>query len=256
MAINQITTMRLPDGREIAFVDWLDQPLFSCADLLAGFTDSEIPIFNYGDGDEVSATANATVQRVATASDTNISSPSEMNSTEEMLIYAIRPEIHEFNAVGTDLTTILGATGITQSGAPMPTVARLAILNWYLRFELKVSEQVVHSAGLGYYNSGMGPAGQTRLGQLAHHAAPDLLAESVDAGRSSGTSGVPSIEAVRNLSIPLSIGGQEKFEARLFSDRDVAVPSGMDEANPPVNSPTVVHSIRIYFDGLHKRPVS
>ena len=253
MAINQITTMRLPDGREIAFVDWLDQPLFSCADLLAGFTDSEIPIFNYGDGDEVSATANATVQRVATVADTNISSPSEMNSTEEMLIYAIRPEIHEFNAVGTDLTTILGATGITQSGAPMPTVARLAILNWYLRFELKVSEQVVHSAGLGYYNSGMGPAGQTRLGQL-HHAVD--VVESVDAGRSSGTSGIPSIEAVRNLSIPLSIGGQEKFEARLFSDRDVAVPSGMDEANPPVNSPTVVHSIRIYFDGLHKRPVS
>ena len=256
MAINQITTMRLPDGREIAFVDWLDQPLFSCADLLAGFTDSEIPLFNYGKGDEVSATSNATVQRVATESDTNLSSPSEMNSTEEMLIYAIRPEVHEFNATGTDLTTILGPAGITQSGAPMPTVTRLAILNWYLRFALKVSVQVVHTAGLGYYNSGMGPAGQTRLGQVAHHASPDGVGEAVVAGRSSGTSGIPSIEAVRNLSIPLSIGGQEKFQARLFSDRDVAVPSGMDEANPPGNSATVVHSVRIYFDGLYKRPVS
>lgn len=250
---NQLTTMRLPGGKEISFVDWIDQPLYSTCDLLAGFTDTEIPLFNYGRGDSVSASDNTTGQRVATEADTNMDSPSEMNSTEEMLIYAIRPDISEFNAVGGDMGTIVGQAGITQSGAPMPTTTRLAILNWYLRFELKVSEQVLHSAGLGYYNSGMGPAGQGR------QQSAQALAAGVQAGndaRSSGTHGFPSMEAVRSFSIPISIGGQEKFEANLKANRDGAVPSGMDEALIPQDDPTVVHSIRIYFDGLYKRPVS
>jgi len=248
MAINQITTMRLPSGKQVAFVDWIDQPLYSTCDLLAEFSDNEIPLFNYGQGDEVSGTANATAFRTATETDTNLTSPSEMNSTEEMLIYAIRPEITEFrtdDAAATDLTTILGQTGIQASGAPMPTLARLAVLNFYLRFELEVSEEVLHTAGLGYYNSGMGPYGQGVFAGVANAVA-----------KSAGSSGLPSQEAVRSFAIPISIGGQEKFAARLKADRDTAVPSGVTEADVPTFDAQIVHSIRIYFDGLYKRPVS
>jgi hypothetical protein len=48
--INQITTMRLPDGTEVAFVDWQDKPLFSSVDLLANFTDTEVDAFTYVGG--------------------------------------------------------------------------------------------------------------------------------------------------------------------------------------------------------------
>ena len=103
MALNQMTTLRLPGGKEVAFVDWIDQPLYSTADLLAGFSDSEIPLFNYGKGDDVSATSNAAGARSATEADTNMDSPSEMYSTEEMLVYAIRPEIAEFNSLDSEI---------------------------------------------------------------------------------------------------------------------------------------------------------
>lgn len=248
MAINQITTMRLPNGKEVAFVDWIDQPLYSTCDLLAEFTDSEIPLFNYGQGDEVSATGNATAVRTATEADTNLTSPSEMNSTEEMLIYAIRPEITEFrtaDATPTDLTSILGQGGLQSSGSPMPSLARLQVLNFYLRFELEVSEEVLHTAGLGYYNSGMGPHGQGIFAGAANAVA-----------RSTGTPGLPSQEAVRSFAIPISIGGQEKFAARLKADRDSAVPSGITDADVPTFDAQIVHSIRVHFDGLYKRPVS
>jgi hypothetical protein len=45
MATQQLTKLRLPNGTEVAFVDWSDQPLWSSAYMLAGFTDHEVPFF-------------------------------------------------------------------------------------------------------------------------------------------------------------------------------------------------------------------
>mgnify|MGYP000603175695 CR=1 FL=1 len=45
-AVNQIATMRLPNGKEVAFVDWSDKPLFSSADLRSGFTDEGFFVAN------------------------------------------------------------------------------------------------------------------------------------------------------------------------------------------------------------------
>ena len=91
--MNTITTMRLPDGQEVAFVDWSDRPLYSTADILSGATDERIPLFNYIVGDSVTGTQNFTAKRTASDRDTNIATPSAMASTEEMLVYAIKPEI-------------------------------------------------------------------------------------------------------------------------------------------------------------------
>jgi hypothetical protein len=36
--LNTITTIRMPDGKQVAFVDWSDKPLFSTCELVHGFT--------------------------------------------------------------------------------------------------------------------------------------------------------------------------------------------------------------------------
>src|SRR5262249_39025099 len=94
MALNTITQVKLPDGKVIDLVDWSDMPIFSSLDLQTGFTAQEMSLFQYTVGTSVPGYGTAAVvQRVATERDTNVQAPGTMASTEEMLVYAIKPEI-------------------------------------------------------------------------------------------------------------------------------------------------------------------
>jgi hypothetical protein len=240
--LNQITTMRLPDGSEVAFVDWADKPLWSTVDLLSAFTDTEIDAFTYVVGDEVPATANATVRRLSTERDTNVSTPGSMASTEEMLVYAIKPEFLESRTADANPTE-LDVLTFQEQGQPIARSNRLAILHDAMILRLVVSQKIEHSAPLGYYNTGFGVL--TSMG--------DTTATSLN---NRGTAGMPSQEAVRSYGIPIHIGGQEKYRVQLVNASAAAVPSGQDGATPPVNDTQIVHSVRIHLDGLYKRPVS
>lgn len=240
--INQITTMRLPNGTEVAFVDWQDKPLFSSVDLLANFTDSEVDAFTYVVGDEVPATVNAgAARRLASENDTSVSTPSSMASTEEMLVYAIKPEVmeSELQTPG-DPTTF----AFTESGQPAPRTNRLAILDFFLVLRLIVSQKIEQSAPLAYFNTGFGAFAGAGANQAATAVA------------NRGSLGFPTQEAVRSFVIPIHIGGQEKYRVTLLNARGAAVPSGQDEATPPVSNDDIMHTIRIHLDGLYKRPVS
>jgi hypothetical protein len=239
--INQITTMRLPDGTEVAFVDWQDKPLFSSVDLLANFTDTEVDAFTYVVGDEVPATVNATTRRLATENDTSVSTPSSMASTEEMLVYAIKPEVLE-----SELQTPgdPNSYAFTEGGQPAPRTNRLAVLDFYLVLRLIVSQKIEQSAPLAYFNSGFGAMASAMANQSAA------------AVSSRGGYGLPSQEAVRSFVIPIHIGGQEKYRVTLLNARGVAVPSGQDELTPPADNTDIMHTVRIHLDGLYKRPVS
>ena len=240
--MNQITTMRLPDGAEVAFVDWSDKPLWSSVDLLSGFTDTEVNAFTYVVGDEVPATVNATVRRIASDRDTNVSTPGSMASTEEMLVYAIKPEYNESRTADGNPTE-LDVLTYQQQGQPIPRSNRLAILQDQLILQLEVSQKIEHSAPLGYYNTGFG-------------VLTSMQSTNATALSSRGTAGLPSQEAVRSLGIPVHIGGQEKYRVALVNAAAAAVPSGQNEATPPVNDAQIVHTVRVYLDGLYKRPVS
>lgn len=233
-AVNQIATMRLPNGKEVAFVDWSDKPLFSSADLRSGFTDETVELFTYVAGDQVTATSNVTVRRTANDRDTNLSTPGAMASTEEMLVYAIKPEIFEQNAAaetGGDATTLAAR----EAGQPQPAGQRLAIAQERLLISLNVSQKIMHRAGLGYYNTGFGVFGST-VNRV--------------------TQGYPSQEAVRALTIPVHIGGQEKYRVTIENPDGTGVPLGNTSATPPVETATVYFTVRINLDGLYKRPVA
>lgn len=243
--LNQITKMRLPDGREVAFVDWQDTPLYSTADLLGGWTDDEVNLFTYIVGDRVPGTGNATVTRTATEHDTNVQVAGSMASTEEMLVYSIRPEFNQFHtpdATPTDLTTaaITGAGAIL--GMPIVTVMTLATLQQRCNLELIVSQKVEHGSSLAYYNTG--------FGATSNWNAQDVGAET----RAYASAGVPGAQAVRTMSVPVHIGGQEKYRVALKNPRGAAVTVFLDDA-AAADTQGVVR-LRVYLDGLYKRPVS
>ena len=240
--INQITRMRLPDGSEVAFVDWGDIPLFSRAWMLDSFTDSEVNFFTYLVGETVSATSNCAGVPTATENDTNVATAGAMAGTEEMLVYSIKPEYYAFEAGGQGNNEIDTAT-VALTGQPMVNQPSMALLHAQLLLRLEVSQKTYVEAGLGYFNTGFGPFGP----MVGTPAAAALSSRAI--------AGLPSQEAVRSFAMPTYIGGTEKYRVylSLFAD---ACNFGRSEAATPLDITDYLVSVRIYLEGLYKRPVS
>ena len=238
-----ITEFRMPDGSVMRLVDWVDKPVFSVVELFNGFTDAKIDAFTYNVSDEVPATGNITTMRVASEADTNVNVGGSNASTEEILVYAIKPEFFELQlaAQSTDATT----AAVRSGGQPQPRTSVLAILNDALIMRLKITQKSYTDAGIGYYNPGFGAmsTGNLNFGPAA------LLP------RSYANSGLPSQEAVRSFVVPHHIGGTEKYHVALHKFRDGAV-TFFDEAAAPAALTAVLMRCRIYLDGMIKRPTA
>lgn len=252
MALNTITKLRLQDGREVAFVDWTDQPIYSTCEIEHGATRQEINLFQYTVGDSVPAFAAVVVTpRSATERDTNMAAPGAMASTEEMLVYSVRPEVFSMeNATQGNFTTTTAPQNAT--GEPNPTIVQIGVLQEGLLMKLEISQKVFATGGFGYFNTGFGVWG----------SASTLTLDA--AGRSGAINGLPSNEAVRSYVIPHHIGGQEKFRVKLQNPTGQSM--GVGNAETPIQvlsggtagstNAAVFVRIRVYLDGLHKRPVT
>lgn len=236
---NTITTMRLPDGRQVSFVDWTDRPLFSTADILNGATDERIPLFNYIVGDSVTGTQNITTKRTASDRDTNISTPGAMASTEELLIYAIKPEVMALACEVYQGAVVADATAATETFAydPIPASWQLMHLMRMTMIEVRVSQKTMQQGPFGYFNVGFGPS----------------VAPSPNA-----IGGLPSQEAIRALGIPVHIGGQEKYEVAIVNSTGDALNIGLSDhtTDPSAVQLGRLFQVRIILDGLYKRPVA
>lgn len=249
---SQITQVRLPDGRNVAIVDWTDKPLFSTIDLLSGYTDQEIEAFTYQVSDNVSSSSNITTRRVATERDTNVATPGGMASTEEILIYNIKVEPFELLAAETDPeppgvpTVIPDATqfDVNAPGLPVPQPQTLAGLNLQSLLRLEISQKIYAEAGVAYFNTGFGPF-ITGARNVAGAVAGENLAFA--------NLGLPSAEAPRSFSIPHHIGGQEKYRVVLANPTGLTV-NFRDSAGEVADRTAL--SLRILLEGLYKRPVS
>ena len=251
--LNQITKMRLPDGREVAFVDWTDKPIFSTIEILHGTTTQEMNWFQYVQGDSVPAFAPVAVagQRSANEWDTNLAAPGSMASTEEMLVYAVRPEVYRRQVEDANSPDFAAPANLDgHIGEPMPTSSMLAVLSLRCLLSLEISKKVFAQASFGYFNAGMGVVtsaqGSTGVPQL-------------------GLQGQAQQTAVRAFTIPQHIGGQEKFRVFLTNvddgtnDGGVGLELGLlpegDDSEGDSNT-AVFARIKINLDGLYKRPVS
>lgn len=241
MALQAFTSFRLPDGSTIEMVDWVDKPLFSTGELLTGFSDEKIDLFTYGVNEEVAATENATVRRMSTENDTNVTTAGGMSSQEELLVYAIKPEFFELqttDASATDLTSAIPAL----PGQPMMRPSVLKHLHMSIMLVLDIAGKTFVEAGLGYFNAGFDVYGMgvTTGGVLA------------DANvRSYAAQGLPSAEGTRTFAIPQHLGGTEKYQLALRNYEGETI-TFKDEAAASIAR--LVVRTRIYLDGMRKRP--
>jgi len=76
------------------------------------------------------------------------------------------------------------------------------------------------------------------------------------AGRNYATQGLPSQEAVRSYVVPQYMGGQEKFRVFVSNPGGNPVNFGNSENNAVPTNTDAVLRLRVYLEGLYKRPVS
>jgi len=243
-----ITQFRLPNGEVMRLVDWVDKPLFSTVDLLTGFTDPTISAFTYNVGEPVPASNTAGVRRISTELDTNVDVGGAQSSTEELLIYAIKPEYFELSNDPTNATTQVDMTTSQPRlvGQPVPRANILSLLHMSLKLRLIISQKAYADAGLGWFNTGFGvmPHGFVEPGTAG--ATP----------RSYATAGLPSQEAVRTFAVPHHIGGTEKFRVDLVNPPQDTITFDNETLEGPVAVTALVYRVRIYLDGMRKRPTA
>jgi hypothetical protein len=250
--LNQIVKIRYRDGTEVALVDWTDRPSYSTVEILHGTTQQEIDFFQYTVGDTVPAFAPVPVigQRNATVLDTDLAAPGAMASTEEMLIFAIRPDysfLELQDADEPDFNDIVpfcpvGGGVNPASALPLPPAKALKILGMRYLLLCEISQKAYAQARLDYFNFGAGT---------------QLMGADLTMGMAAAP-GVPAQYAVRSFAIPQHIGGTEKFSLQLRNPPgtpvEVGIVAGTLDADDCV--PTRFVRITIYLDGLKKRPTS
>jgi hypothetical protein len=247
MSLNQIVKIRYANGEEVALVDWTDRPLYSTVEILHGTTTQEMNLFQYTVGDAVPAFAPVAVagQRAATEADTNLAAPGSMASTEEFLCYAIRPEVFMFaveDSEAPDFNLVLPVLCANTLG-PLPSVMMLGVMNLRLMLQLEISKKLYSQASFGYYNFGAGVFGYLNSGSTLTY----------------GNNGWPSQDAVRAFAIPSHLGGQEKFRVYLSNPSGAPLEVGVDDDCPNEGddfNPAIFTRVRVYLDGLSKRPTS
>jgi hypothetical protein len=245
--MNQIVEVKLADGRVIAFVDWTDRPQFSTCEILDGTTQQEMSLFQYVQGDPVPAFAPGPVagQRTATELDTNMAVPGAMSSTEALMVYAIRPEIFRRHVSDPNAPDFAAPAPLDTTGEPNPTPVMLAVMHMRLLMTLEISQKRFAMGGLGYFNFG---AGMMAAGS-----------EAAAVGVNYGYQGLPAQGAVRTNVVPQHIGGEEKFRVLLiFSDDGTnnGIEIGQNIGDEATEDASRFARIRVYLDGLYKRPTS
>lgn len=245
MALNQIVKIRYADGSEVALVDWTDRPLYSTIEILSGTTAQEMNFFQYTVGDSVPAFAPVAVagQRAATEADTNLAAPGSQASTEEFLCYAIRPEVFMLEITDVEAPDFSAPANFNCGNVlgPLPSIMMLGVMNLFLMLQLEISKKLYSQAGFGYFNFG--------AGVLAQVGATSTL--------SFGNRGWPGQEAVRSFAIPAHLGGQEKFRVFLSNPSGTPLQLGLgDITGETCENDSLFARVRVYLDGLSKRPTS
>jgi hypothetical protein len=173
-----------------------------------------------------------------------------MASTEEFLIWSIRPEVFrlrldaEASPPNGDFNDNGDPIG-DDSPAPTPTIKMLDVLALRCLLELEISQKFYSKASFGYYNWGAGAFGaQSCLTQV-----------------STAKQGLPSQEAVRRFGIPAHMGGQEKFKLTLKNPAGIGLEIGNLEGACELDKLDAADTFRYariiaHFDGLYKRPTS
>ncbi len=248
--LNTITTLRMPDGQEVAFVDWSDKTVWSTGEFAHGFVAQKTDIYGYSSGDAIPSAPPAGLAAVARNSndgDSNLPEPGGMASTEERMVYAMKPAFYALTADEPVNNRFDFNTAQPRDATGEPNVNPV-MLKWFgLRtiLSLQISKKAFAKAHIDYFNTGFGP-----------FAATGTMGAAAAAGRTYANHGSPGQDAVRSYVIPNYMGGQEKFRVTIENPGGIPVNFGFSENGAIAANTNAVMRVIVYLDGLWKRPTT
>lgn len=157
MALSEI---QMPDGRTYRFEDVGDYMAYSTMDFQGGCTDSEIVVFNYTEGGNVSGSTQTTTapNRTASKHDTNLITAGTMSDDEAMSVFSTRIFVAESTVTDNGADDDAAQTFVRPQ--PVPSMENLARFNLKVLFELRVmGDKPFEQHWVGWFNPGWGPAG-------------------------------------------------------------------------------------------------
>lgn len=233
-----IQALRLPNGESIVYDEWSHWPRYSTVDVAAANAGNfQLDAFSYVVGGRVPSAGVAA--RTATPTDTNAVSKKRMNQDEASLVYAWTYEVFATS----DYVNTLTDPDTTMASAPVFEAANLRRLQRDVVLQLMVGAQIrkpVARSPLSWVGQGPGsPA----------FASGSAIAAATSFNHGSGGPVTPNNQRVFDM--PIHIESDRVSFVRVQGFRSPGV-----GATPALDAVTQSFRMRIYLDGLHRRPIA
>jgi hypothetical protein len=233
-----IQKIKLPDGSTFNIEEWLHWPVYSTVEANAGIS-VNLNAFSYVVGQNIPRAGLPA--RQATYSDTNQVSRSRMNHDEAMIVFSMTYEQFAIEGVTNSNSQYSVPPLDMEALAPVLSGTNLARLRRDLMINLLIgagSSKPMASAPLSYIGQGIGAAAWGSGDALAI-----VTGGATALNLNYATGGVLGPKNQRLWSLPVMIDSDRVMKCQVNS------PAGAIDV-------TQAWSLKIYLDGLKKRPVA
>jgi hypothetical protein len=237
-----IQKIKLPNGQTFNIEEWLHWPVYSTVEAAAG-TSVNLAAFSYVVGQNVPRTGLPA--RQATYSDTNQVARSRMNHDEAMIVFSMTYEHFAVEGTAHANSQFVVPPLDMEALAPVLSGLNLAKLRMDLMINLLIGAGITKpmaSAPLSYFGQGIGAAAWGSGDALAI-----ATAGATALNLNYGTGGYLGPKNQRLWSLPVMIESDRVMKCQVQS------PAGVIGGSNPVDQDW---SLKIYLDGLKKRPVA
>jgi|WetSurMetagenome_2_1015567.scaffolds.fasta_scaffold65323_3 hypothetical protein len=237
----QITRIVLPNGQEYVPSDWTSaEPLWSTVEVSPG----PFPLlkaFSYGRG--ASEVPGSIGPRKSSYVDTNLEGEgSKLPENEDLIAYTMNVEVFKIGTA--DTTTYF--PDADQPDVPLPDMLRMQ-RDIVMLFRIAAIKDYTH-ASMSYFPAAMG---------TLYNFSGNLTEVSGGAtGTVVASNGSPSPRDVRTFASPLYVAGGEAFGVEVTAGPGFVqgLNLALDNATPPKQPGRI--RLRIFLDGLRRRPVA
>lgn len=223
-------SVRLPNGEEVVFDEWLHYPNFSTLEF-ASTAAVNLRIFTYTVGDRVPSTGLTT--RTANEADTNQVAKGRMNWDEGFRVFSMTYEVFAL----TDASITLSPNTIIAGEYPVVTALNMRRMQRDLMVQLNIGADIDKPqvrAPFSYFHQG--------IGAWAYGSGdkPDVLS-----AVSYGTGGIPKWASQRRYPFPVKIGSDNVMYVKVYAGAETSTVSGLTQSIRQ----------RWYLDGVKRRPL-
>lgn len=220
--------VRLPNGEEVVFDEWLHYPIFSTCEF-DNAASINLRLFTYVAGQRVPSVGLAV--RQSTEADTNQTAKGRMNWDESFRVFSMTYEVFALS----DAEITLSPNTLIAGESPVITALNLRRLQRDIMVELIIGADIEKPqvrAPFSYFHQGPG------AWAFGSGDGPDALSPA-----SYGTGGQPRWAAQRRYPFPVKIGTDNVMYLKIFSARSTVAGLSQDIR------------MRWYLDGVKRRPL-